>query len=376
MNLLPRISLPSLSLRPRATVRQAFTLVELLVVIAIIGILIGLLLPAVNSAREAARGVQCKNNLRQIALGLISYEASRGHFPLSQVASGPDRGEGCEPGFYSWTVQILPVIEEDSLFRSIDFQSDLANQCNDGEDGTLDASHPNARAAATVVSTLLCPSDGHTGRNQEVMGSANPASSNYAANAGWPRLATGIDGERKTPGKPNGLIAVVNPRKAAESGASAGQRPVRAREVRDGLSKTTAVAERRIQRGNTRDEVMRGPEATKSYHVTEQPRTLQAMAERCRPEISHADLNYSAHVGRSWISGWAVTGATFLHLMTPNSNHCHFSHAATTGDFAVTPSSLHPGGVNVAYADGHAEFITDGVEPRLWWAAGSRNGGD
>lgn len=348
-----------------------FTLVELLVVIAIISVLILLLLPAVNAAREAARNTQCKNHIRQLAMALSSHEAATRHFPVSQASSGVDRPgkNGCEPGFYSWTAHLLPYIEEEPLSRSINFRLDLANSCNDGEDGLLDGSHPNAQAGSTVVATFLCPSDPASEHNPALMGTANPAASSYAGNAGWPSLATGVDGERKTPGKANGVIAVVNPRIKNSWQPS---RPVRARDIRDGLSKTAAVAERLIQRGSTREQVLEGDQRTKSYHITEQPRTLAAMSERCTPDNSHADLNYCAYIGRAWLSGWAATAPTYMHVKAPNTNHCHFSHSSMTGDFVVTPSSQHTGGVNVAFCDGHVEFVTDDVDMKVWWNMGSR----
>jgi prepilin-type processing-associated H-X9-DG protein len=146
--------------------------------------------------------------------------------------------------------------------------------------------------------------------------------------------------------------------------------------VTDGLSHTAAVAERLIQSGTNQREILDSPQALKSYHVTEIPRTLEKMAERCDPANSHADLARSAYVGRAWISGWSATAPTYLHLKTPNTNHCHFSASHSGGDFSVTASSHHPGGVNVLMGDGHVVFTPDGIEPRVWWALGSRDAGD
>lgn len=357
----------------RGTVR-AFTLVELLVVIAIIGLLVILLLPAVNGAREAARNTQCKNNIRQVAMAVVNYEGLHGHFPVSETTSGASRGSnGCEAGHYSWHARILPHLEEQQLFQRIDFTVDMADDCNDGEAGQVSSVHRNAEAAATIVDAFLCPSDGNPGVVSDLMGTAHPAPDNYAGNTGWPALATGYNGERETPHAANGLIIAVSDR---IKNAWQMRGPVRAKHVKDGLSKTALVAERLVQHGTTRDQILEGSEKTKSYHLTEHARSLSQMVARCNPQETHADLHNSAYLGRAWISGWTPTASTYMHVMPPNTHHCHFSHSLKTGDFIVTSTSNHAGGVNVAFADGHVTFIPDDVDPQIWWAIGSRNGND
>ncbi|MCA9151104.1 MAG: DUF1559 domain-containing protein [Planctomycetales bacterium] len=351
--------------------RKAFTLVELLIVIAVIGLLVALLLPAVNAAREASRNTQCKSRVRQLALAMIGYESLHGAFPVSQTASGPSRsGSGCQGGFYSWQARVLPFIEESSLFERIDFEIDLATECNDGTNGLIDEGHPHAGVAMSVVESLLCPSDGFRGHHADVMG-IESAPDNYVANAGWPSLSTGIAGDRVTPAKQNGIITVVNSRSKESWLRSAA---VRAKQVKDGLSKTACISERLIQRGTTAASILSGPTQTLSFHLTERPRTLGQMVENCNSQQTHADLANSAYIGRFWLSGWAPTAPTYLHVMPPNTNHCHFGHSLRTGDFIVTPSSNHPGGINIAYADGHVAFLPDDIEPTVWWAIGSRNG--
>ncbi len=122
---------------------RAFTLVELLVVITIIGILMALLLPAVQAAREAARRLQCANNLKQIALALHNYESSRGELPFGAAWYVTRTG--------TWASFILPELEQQALFDQIDFHKAMGDP-------------QNAEAAKVVVSTFICPSDPISGR--------------------------------------------------------------------------------------------------------------------------------------------------------------------------------------------------------------------
>ena len=129
-----------------------FTLVELLVVITIIGILIALLLPAVQSAREAARRMQCGNNLKQIGLALHNYENT--HKALPPGAFFFTSGKGKNKG--SILVHILPYIEQQAIFDAFDFsEADITGQCYPGT---------STEIRSTVISTYICPSDNHEGR--------------------------------------------------------------------------------------------------------------------------------------------------------------------------------------------------------------------
>ena len=156
--------------------RLGFTLVELLVVIAIIGILIGMLLPAVQQVREAARRTSCANNIRQLALAVHNYESALGEFPVNQVGPGEQIVSGeYATGHYSWLVPILPQLEQQNVFNLFDMR------INNGDaDGYMvDASHPNAEAVSTLIETFLCPSDTPNTNNSVILGSANPAPSNF-----------------------------------------------------------------------------------------------------------------------------------------------------------------------------------------------------
>jgi prepilin-type N-terminal cleavage/methylation domain-containing protein/prepilin-type processing-associated H-X9-DG protein len=125
----------------------AFTLIELLVVVAIIGLLVSLMFPAVNAARESARRTSCANNLRQIGFAVQNYRASRGTFPPGQVRSHKD-GD-----VYAWSVEVLPYLEEQNIYDRIDKSSLITSRRNKGTPGT-------PGPVTSVISVYLCPSTG------------------------------------------------------------------------------------------------------------------------------------------------------------------------------------------------------------------------
>jgi prepilin-type N-terminal cleavage/methylation domain-containing protein len=170
----------------RSRGRLGFTLVELLVVIAIIGVLVALLLPAVQAAREAARRSQCANHLKQIGLGCLNHESAKGELPAGSVA---DESEINDPYFGTWTVSILPYIELASLHRLHNPKEDMSHASNQA-------------LRETFVPTYLCPSDilNQAGRLFQPESGSAAASTNawyapgsYRAMSGW---APGNHGDR------------------------------------------------------------------------------------------------------------------------------------------------------------------------------------
>lgn len=363
---------------------KAFTLVELLVVIAIIGILVALLLPAVQAAREAARRTQCVNNLKQLGLAVLNYHDANNHFPENQFNSGPSGSgaSGCEPGFYSWHSQILPFIEEGPLYDSIDFTVNMSDDCNEAN-YEISSSHPNAIAAGTIVEAFLCPSDSATSTNS-ILGDANPAPDNYAGNAGWPNATIGINGEKEV-GEFNGVIGLINPNPIPDDNGNlfwSNSLRVSMKQITDGTSKTLAVAERLRQEYETDEDIEAAPVQLQSAHViaknpfSSKPLNLRLSQLQKACKLSATESFKAYHLGRSWISGWADTAPTFMTANLPNTLNCHYQHNDYDGDFGVNPSSNHPGGINAVMVDGHIQFIQNEIENIVWWAMGSRNGGE
>ncbi len=164
---------------------NGFTLVELLVVITIIGILIALLLPAVQSAREAARRLQCQNNLKQLGLACLNYESTYGVFPPAShwadlqpnVAAQSMRMQNQNNLRENWVIMILPFMEQQGLYDAFDLSLPINHEDNE-------------RARSTQLSVMLCPSDpnnrtlynGLPGSSQSSNHGPNWARGNYGAN--------------------------------------------------------------------------------------------------------------------------------------------------------------------------------------------------
>ena len=348
--------------------RLGFTLVELLVVIAIIGILIGMLLPAVQAVRSSARRISCANKVKQLALAVHNYESAQMTFPLNQVGAGKKAGG---PGYYSWLVPLLPYMEQENLHN----QFDLSVNNGDGSDFRISSSHPNAAAASTILDALLCPSDEASDDNTE-MGSCNPGSSNYVGNIGWPSKTTGFNGELTTV-RYVGVFPLDKPDQPDDEPPIAWhEAKISFGNISDGTSNTSFISERLIQTGLSQDAVRKGDPRILSEHVKPNNSRLElASLARLIEADNDPHVLESRFIGRSWSSGFALAAPTFVHIVGPNSDLGHFSSSEEEGDFLLSPSSRHIGGVNLARVDASVSFVSDDIEQEVWWALGARDDG-
>ncbi|NBR06709.1 MAG: DUF1559 domain-containing protein [Planctomycetes bacterium] len=306
--------------------RKAFTLIELLVVIAIIGVLIGLLLPAVQKVRDAAARLQCTNNLKQIGLAMMNYESTYrtlppGYIdnmttnPVNSVAtSNPDPIIG-----WGWGTLILPYLEQEPLYKSINIGSIAMNNTS-----------PAAIALRkTVIKGFLCPSD-DSGINTFTIsgtgGNFELAKSSYA----------GV----------NGQAELADFDTALGLGMFLRGRGVSIAEVTDGLSNTIFVGER------------------SSKSAKQAVGTLPGVCTWVGA-LPGGDLDGESPA--LYILGHTGDPSDPHKPNTPQPDG--FYHAE---DF----TSKHSGGINFLLGDGSVRFITDNIDKQTWVKLGTRNGGE
>ncbi|HEV7224503.1 MAG TPA: DUF1559 domain-containing protein [Pirellulales bacterium] len=336
--------------------RTAFTLIELLVVIAIIGILIALLLPAVQAAREAGRRAQCINNLKQIVLGLQSYHDTHRVLPFGKGASYP--APAAAYARWSQHAMILPMIEQQNLYASINFNYPPETPGMGGVINFMPAySNPggiNSVACRTLVPTFLCPSDRGPGDPTW------PGVNNYAANQGsW------LCDRNDTP-PPAGSVAPNE----LQTGIMYFLSAVRLGDVQDGLSNTAFFSEKRRGAGF--------PEPRTDMFVIPPQTSLNATYQTCTNLDPTTATPLTSKWGWSWVMGENCC-TSYNHVAPPNNNSCGgtgFVGTMTNMAMQVSPSSLHGAGVNVAMGDGSARFVADAIDLNAWRALGTRQGGE
>ena len=310
---------------------RGFTLVELLVVIAIIAILVALLLPAVQAAREAARRTQCTNNLKQLGLSVLNFENHESRLPVGNMGWHHPTGQPSNAwmGFTAFQ-QILPYIEQQAVYDQIDWFN-FPGCC------------PWAQMHDIQIPGYQCPSDDTKGRSLWFFwGPAYFARSNYVMSFGSDRYSP----ESRQP--QNGSCRTKGACDHDNDGAFREGESRKLRSFVDGTSQTVMMSE--------------------------------LVAGRCdsQPECGVFDLR------GCWAEPFMGPSA-YTHRLTPNSaapdssGYCPSTYindpiqpcTAVSGSdqtWYVAARSLHPGGVNAVYVDGHVSFHDDGIDHFLWKA--------
>ena len=325
--------------------RRAFTLIELLVVIAIIGLLVALLLPAVQTAREAARRTQCGNNLRQIGIALQNYHELLRALPPGRFRMMEDGKGRC----FSAYAHLLPFLEASTLYRQIDF-----NQSPEDPE--------NAVALNQTIPYFLCPSDG----KKKLQGES--AVHNYP-------LSTGTTYP----------LTLRNPRGLPVTGIFYENSHTRFAEVTDGLSQTVCIGETVKSDGGP--DVWDGTSKTNGFVLTQGNDNLFNGPELIdyASQCHGPGLRLQQTRGSRWLYG-APGHSMYNHMRGPNDRDidCRggIPHSNKTNDLwdrlslNVAARSRHPGGIHALFCDGHVEFVTDSIQVAIWQAYGSRDGGE
>lgn len=331
--------------RPRQAAihhRNAFTLVELLVVIAIVGILISLLLPAVQAARESGRKSSCLNNLRQLGLAMHHYESAVGSFPPSMCIT-----PGTTGGQWSALARVMPYMEQGNAYRGINFNFDYNAAINAP---VLDARLP----------TLICPSE----RNDFPRGTATSPDALYPPNYGVNM----------------GVWLVYDPLGHRGSGAFYPNSKMLHSTFQDGTSHTLCAAEVKAYTPYFRN-------AANAPALPTDPSIMCGLGGQ--PKMGPLVSDNGGHTewvdGRSHQSGFTTTFAPNTKVMCGafDIDWTSWQEGKLTGTqyveptfAAVTARSYHPATVNVVLMDGSARPISQSIQLAVWQALSTPRGGE
>jgi len=344
----------------------AFTLVELLVVIAIIGILVALLLPAVQAAREAARRMQCTYRLKQLALAEHNYhDVYKTFAPMRCGTWMPGNPRNQCNDVMGGFVSLAPFYEQQQVY-------DYAKARNFAPV----AWRSNFGTWTVRLPTLLCPSD-------EEITRAPFGNNSY-------KMCLGTTVHRNNdPGRPepNGIAYILH-RRSHQDVRWARRRPTRIRDIRDGTANTILLSERRIGNYDQWFDIANTASLQRSGGEPGDPATAstQEWYDACwalanqyngrRYNDSGVELvpqTNSRKAGQRWQDG-RPQWAGFTTIIPPNGPSCSRNNAGSAGVY--TASSRHPTIVNVALGDGSVRQVGNSIDLRTWWGLGTRNQGE
>ena len=330
------------------THRRGVTLIELLVVVALVATLVGLLLPAVQAARETARRSSCGNNLRQIALASANHESAKGRFPIGAESRQWDQRPDFPHQFFRWSVlaHLAPYYEEEQVLRSLDLSVPLYIGLSPG-----DIAMQNKPIVKLLIPLFLCPSD----ISQPVADLFGPT--NYAG-------CTGSGAGGGTPFDTDGMFG-INSR-------------TRRRDITDGLSKTVAFSESTLGAGPKATTTRDGIDTATGYGFTF---TAPLTQVGCGRPFYY---NFTDLRGFSWANGEYRT-TLYNHARHPNAAEMDCLSALTsTSDLSKmyagygwrSARSRHPAGTTVAMADGSVRFMSDAIDAGTWAESATIAGGE
>jgi prepilin-type N-terminal cleavage/methylation domain-containing protein/prepilin-type processing-associated H-X9-DG protein len=327
---------------------RAFTLVELLVVIAIIGVLVALLLPAVQAAREAARRNQCLSNLRQLSLGLANFESAKGAYPMTLLPTNPDPSQLPPNAAYigpNWAVQLLPFIEQQSIYSRID-SSVLAAGTFPGKAPPRMAHPKNAAVRTAEIDVFRCPTDSYNNAPL-VVGAVSWARGNYAANGGNAALISWDIASGPTQGTGYGITGPDSdgwtcPKRGGVIGPNVS---ARMKDITDGTVNTILLGE---VRAGIKDTDSRGAWAL-GFAGASMLYWYGTTGDDNAPNVCTPDADD--------VFGFKPNDD--LSLMAAE---CMYDWTGSDQSKQATARSMHPGGVNIGMCDGSAHFISDNIE--------------